>query len=261
MIIEFIIVGIFIFLICWFLSKWKGKEFTIFIVGSILFLGLLIPVYGLPILLVYMIGFIAIKIYEKFKYKRNCEFSTYFGIPGSGKTTIASWLAREELKKEKKGKNRKVWSNVPIKGTYKIEKSDIGKYHLEHGRLILDECGTEFDNRNFKKNFTEEQVKFFKLHRHYDMDINCFSQFWNDIDIKLRNLSTKLYLLKKSAIPFFIVRKEIGKKISINKDTKEIIDEYYFKKLATKWYFAPKVWKMFVTNEKPQLEEKKWEKW
>ena len=93
------------------------------------------------------------------------------------------------------------------------------------------------------------------------MDVNCFSQYWNDIDIKLRNLSTKLYLLKKSAIPFFIVRKEIGKKISINKETKEIIDEYYFKKLATKWYFAPKVWKMFVTDEKPQLEEKNWEKW
>ena len=240
-------------------SKWKGFEFTLVLFFSIFFLGLLVPVYGLSILVIYFIIFFISKIFELKKTKRNCEFSTYFGVPGSGKTTIASWLARNELKK-KKG-NRKVWSNVPIKGTYKLDKEDLGRYNISDGRIILDECGTEFDNRNFKKNFTDEQVKFFKLHRHYGVDINCFSQFWNDIDIKLRNLSTKLYLLKKSVIPFFIVRKEIGKKISINKETKEIIDEYYFKKLATKWYFAPKVWKMFVTDERPELPEKVWETW
>ena len=256
---QYIVFILFILGLGFLFSKWKGFEFTLVLFFSLFFLGLLVPVYGLSILVIYIIIFFIAKIFELKKTKRNCEFATYFGVPGSGKTTIASWLARSELKKKKS--NRKVWSNVPIKDTYKLDKSDIGFYNISNGRLILDECGTEFDNRNFKKNFTEEQVKFFKLHRHYGVDINCFSQFWNDIDIKLRNLSTKLYLLKKSAIPFFIVRKEIGKKISINKETKEIIDEYYFKKLATKWFFAPKVWKMFVTDEKPQLEEKNWEKW
>lgn len=256
---QYIVFILFILGLGFLISKWKGFEFTLVLFFSIFFLGLLIPVYGLSILVIYFIIFIIAKIIEAKKMKRNYEFSTYFGIPGSGKTTVASWLARNELKDKKKKRN--VWSNVPIKGTYKLEKSDIGVYNISNGRLILDECGTEFDNRNFKKNFTEEQVKFFKLHRHYKVDVNCFSQFWNDIDIKLRNLSTKLYLLKKSTIPFFIVRKEIGKKISINKETKEIIDEYYFKKLATKWYFAPKVWKMFVTDERPELPEKVWKFW
>lgn len=256
---QYFVFCLFIYILLWIISKWKGFEFTLVLFFSIFFLGLLVPVYGISILVIYFIIFFIAKIFELKKTKRNCEFSTYFGVPGSGKTTIASWLARNELKKKKS--NRKVWSNVPIKGTYKLDKSDIGFYNISNGRLILDECGTEFDNRNFKKNFTDEQVKFFKLHRHYKVDINCFSQFWNDIDIKLRNLSTKLYLLKKSIIPFFIVRKEIGKKISINKETKEIIDEYYFKKLATKWYFAPKVWKMFVTDERPELPEKVWETW
>ena len=253
---QYIVFILFVLGLGFLFSKWKGFEFTLVLFFSIFFLGLLVPVYGLAILVIYFIIFFIAKIFELKKTKRNCEFSTYFGVPGSGKTTIASWLARND-----KRKNKKVWSNVPIKGTYKLDKEDIGKYMISNGRLILDECGTEFDNRNFKKNFTDEQVKFFKLHRHYKVDINCFSQFWNDIDIKLRNLSTKLYLLKKSAIPFFIVRKEIGKKISINKETKEIIDEYYFKKLATKWYFAPKVWKMFVTDERPELPEKVWETW
>ena len=256
---QYIVFILFVLGLGFLFSKWKGFEFTLVLFFSIFFLGLLVPVYGLSILIVYFIIFFIFKVFEMFKMKRNYEFSTYFGVPGSGKTTIASWLARNELNNKKK--KRKVWSNVPIKGTYKLDKSDIGKYNIYNGRLILDECGVEFDNRNFKKNFTDDQTQFFKFHRKYKVDVVCFSQFWNDIDIKLRNLSTKLYLLKKSSIPFFIVRKEIGKKIGINKDTKQIEDQYYFRKLATKWYFAPKVWKMFVTDERPELPEKVWEKW
>ena len=256
---QYIVFILFVLGLGFLFSKWKGFEFTLVLFFSIFFLGLLIPVYGLSILVIYLIIFFIAKIFELKKTKRNCEFSMYFGVPGSGKTTLASFIARIEFKNKKR--QRKVWSNVPIKGTLKLDKSDIGKYMISNGRLLLDECGTEFDNRNFKSNFTNEQVKFFKLHRHYKVDICCFSQYWNDVDIKLRNLSTKLYLLKKSVIPFFIVRKEIGKKIGINKDTKQIEDEYYFKKVATKWYFAPKVWKMFVTDERPELPEKVWETW
>lgn len=256
---QYIIFILFILGIGFLFSKWKGFEFTLVLFFSLFFLGLLIPVYGLSILVIYFIIFFITKIFEKFKMKRDYEFSMYFGVPGSGKTTLASWLARIEFKKKKN--KRKVWSNVSIKGTLKLDKSDIGKFNIYNGRLLLDEGGTEFNNRNFKKNLDDDQLKWLKLYRHYKMDICIFSQYWNDVDVKLRNLTTKLYLLKKSAIPFFIVRKEIGKKIGINKDTKQIEDQYYFRKLATKWYFAPKVWKMFVTDERPELPEKVWEKW
>ena len=50
----------------------------------------------------------------------------YFGVPGSGKTTVAAYLAKKDLKKK-----RNVYSNVPITGAYKISKEDIGKFLIE----------------------------------------------------------------------------------------------------------------------------------
>ena len=145
---QYFVFCLFIYILLWIISKWKGFEFTLVLFFSIFFLGLLVPVYGISILVIYFIIFFIAKIFELKKTKRNCEFSTYFGVPGSGKTTIASWLARNELKKNKS--NRKVWSNVSIKGTLKLDKSDIGKFNIYNGRLLLDEGGTEFNNRNFK---------------------------------------------------------------------------------------------------------------
>ena len=54
-----------------------------------------------------------------FKIKKKPEYilTIYFGVPGSGKTTMAAYLA----KRFKRGYN--VWSNVPITGTktrYKV---------------------------------------------------------------------------------------------------------------------------------------------
>ena len=93
---QYIIFILFILGLGFLFSKWKGFEFTLVLFFSIFFLGLLIPVYGLSILVIYLIIFFIAKIFELKKTKRNCEFSTYFGVPGSGKTTIASWLARNE---------------------------------------------------------------------------------------------------------------------------------------------------------------------
>lgn len=254
MIISYIILILLFLLINFFLVTFKGKEFTIFIYLSIVFFLITYKINLLIRIITYFLLIFVVKIYSLFKYKRNCEFSTYFGVPGSGKTTVAACLSKGALKKE-----RNVYSNVAIKGTYKIEKSDIGKYKIENGLMILDECGTEFDNRNFKSNFTASQVKWFKKHRHYGVDVVCLSQFWNDIDIKLRNLSTKLYLLKPSIIPFFVCRRTIKKRIGINNETKDIIDEYSFVRFSSYYFFSPSVWKMFNTHEKDELEEKEFE--
>lgn len=104
---QYIIFILFILGIGFLFSKWKGFEFTLVLFFSLFFLGLLIPVYGLSILVIYFIIFFITKIFEKFKMKRDYEFSMYFGVPGSGKTTLASWLARIEFKKKKN--KRKVW--------------------------------------------------------------------------------------------------------------------------------------------------------
>lgn len=62
------------------------------------------------------------------------------GVPGSGKTTLAAYFARR-AKKERAFKGKKVFSNVPIIGTYRVEpKKDFGKYLIEDGMVLVDEA-------------------------------------------------------------------------------------------------------------------------
>ena len=200
-------------------------------------------------------------ISEKMKIrKKKPEYilSIYFGVPGSGKTTMAAYLAKKDLKQ---GKN--VWSNVPITGTNKLDtKLDIGKYDIYDGRVIIDEAGVEYNNRDFK-NFSREQLKFFKYHRHNKLVVDIFSQGYDDMDKKIRTLAQRLYVVKKSLIPYFIVIKRIAKKVDIDKLTKQIIDAYYFLPFpfGRKWIFAPLTWKLFNTYSREKLPEKVWEKW
>lgn len=191
--------------------------------------------------------YIVASILEMFLFKPGNTFDIYFGVPGCGKTTLAAWLARKALKRKKK-----VYCNVDIKGTYQVEKKDIGRYDISDGLLLLDEIGIDYDNRK-KNNMSDEEVKFYKYHRHYNVDIAGFSQDFEDMDKKLRKLATRLFLVKKSAIPFCISRRTIRKKIDINKDTGEIIERYYFVKFSRRFFFAPLVWKMFNSHSREEL--------
>lgn len=199
---------------------------------------------------IYIIAFVL----EMFFFKSGNTFDVYFGVPGSGKTTFAAYLAK---KAQKKGK--KVYSNVDIKGCYAIEKDDIGKYDISNGLLLFDEAGIDYENRRFKE-FGSDAVKFYKKHRHYNLDVVMFSQDL-DMDLKLRKLATRYYLIRKSFFPFFISRKTIGKRIDINKDTGEITDFHYFVKFSRKLIFAPGVWKMFNTHEREELPYKNFKKY
>lgn len=184
------------------------------------------------------------------------SLSIYFGVPGSGKTTFAAWLAKRDMKRK-----IPVWSNVPITGTYRLDaRDDVGKYMIKEGRVIIDEAGIDFNNRNFKS-FTDDQNYFFKYHRHYQTNIDVFSQGYDDMDKKLRLLAQKLYVVKKSLIPFLIYRQQISKRVGINDMTKEICDEYYFVPFGRTYIFSPVLWKMFNTYARKVLPEKKWSVW
>lgn len=181
------------------------------------------------------------------------SLSLYFGVPGAGKSTFAAYLAKKDMKR-----GRPVWSNFGITGAYKCEKTDWGKYLMTDGRLIIDEAGLEFDNR--KMQMTDSEIYFFKYHRHYQLDIDFFSQGL-DVDIKIRKLARHIYLIRPSLLPWFICRKEIGRRVGISDVTKEIIDEYYFVPFGLKLVFAPSVWKLFNTLSRKPLEEKVWDRW
>ena len=124
---------------------------------------------------------------------KKCTIDLYFGVPGAGKTTWAAHLAHDALKRK-----RPVFSNVYIRGAYEYDKSDLGINLIENALVIVDEAGLEFDNR--KMSMTNEEIYFFKYHRHYQNDVVFFSQGL-DVDIKIRKLAQHLYLLVPSLIP------------------------------------------------------------
>lgn len=190
------------------------------------------------------------------RYKVPAVINLYFGVPGSGKTSIAAYIAKKDMKHGKT-----VWSNVPIKGTYKVEKSDIGVYDISYGRLIWDEAGLDYNNRNWKENLTQEQLYFYKLHRHYGCAADFFSQGPSDCDIKIRQLARNMYLINRTFIPGIFTRRTIRKFVGINDTTKDLIDAYEFKRFSLRFFVCWSAWKLFDTTEHKPLPQKEWTKW
>lgn len=189
-----------------------------------------------------------------FRKYDNKILSIYFGIPGSGKSTIAAAISRRCLKH-----GVHVFCNFPVKGTDFIDAASVvGYFDLgSNAKLIVDEASICYNNRNFKS-FPKEAIQWYKLHRHYDCSVDVFSQSYDDMDITLRRLANRLYLVKKSLIPYFVCAIPIRRRVGINDMTKEICDEFYFDSpllriFTTKRYFAPLAWRMFDSWAAPEL--------
>lgn len=169
----------------------------------------------------------------------------YFGVPGCGKTTLATKKARKlnkmiarDKKRVEKGKKRKcpydyVLTNFECKGCYKINFKDIGVYDIQHCAIILDELTIDADNRDFKY-FAKSSVEGFVYHRHYFNDIYYYTQNYQAVDKKIRDLTHTLFFVKKSYLPFFSLftrARRIFRTIDINEHTKEIVNGYRFPNL------------------------------
>lgn len=165
----------------------------------------------------------------------------FFGVPGVGKTSVAVMFAQRELRRIRKGKSpyKHVLTNFECTGCEKINFADIGVYDIQDALIILDELTIDADNRDFK-NFKKSSVEGFVYHRHYMCDILYFTQDYNAVDKKIRNLTQDLYFLRKSMVfPFsnFTRYKRIFRCIDINDLTKEIITGYRF----------PTLWEGFLS--------------
>lgn len=229
--------------------------------------------------------FVICKIYRWLKPKdAPTVLNVYFGVPGSGKTTFAAYLAKKSLKQSRiitwcqshsnrfsewllnsslLKRRQPVYSNVPITGCYALDpKHDVGKYMMLNGKVIIDEAGIEYNNRNFKT-FGSDAIYWYKYHRHYQCSVDVFSQSYEDMDITLRRLAQNYYVVKKSFFPYFIVCKRIKRKVGIDDNTHQIIDKYYFglPVLSSKWVFAPPLWKLFNSFSRKELPEKDWPVW
>lgn len=190
--------------------------------------------------------------------------SLYFGLPGCGKTTLLSALAVKGLRKRSPYKN--VYCNVKlnITGLTYIELSDLGKYNISDGLVLIDEATLQFDSRDYK-NFHKSTLTFFLLHRHYNVDIVLFTQQWDGVDRKIRVITDRVFYVYKGIflghwftryyrVPYGIIipdPKQGGEKLG------EIVQGYakpgLIGRLFGGWMFRPFYYKYFDSWEAPQL--------
>lgn len=127
--------------------------------------------------------------------------SLFFGLPGSGKTTILTSIAfKYAYALNSPYKN--VYHNVKslsVPGTTYIDNSCIGTYDLSNSLILIDEATLFADSRDYK-NFSKSLLEFFLEHRHYKCDIYLFSQQWDGIDRKIRVITDRVYYVSKSVL-------------------------------------------------------------
>lgn len=192
-----------------------------------------------------------------------------FGLPGCGKSTLLTRIAQKELRRIEKGKSKyeHVLTNYYCEGCDRIDFVDLGKYNLTNCLILLDEITLDADNRDYKF-FPQETKLFFVLHRHFNCDIIYFTQQWDSVDKKIRNLTSDLYYVKKSFStvsgfifkPFqaFTVARRIFRTLEINEYTKEIVTGYRFPTRFERWFgrckiicYRPSWYKYFNSWEIP----------
>lgn len=192
------------------------------------------------------------------------EFVQIFAPPGTGKTTLAARITRlfvrNEIMKKAEEENKKVYSNVPIIGAFKFDVKDLGKKEFRNCILIIDEAGSKVGNRNWHSNLDNDQIEFLKKHRHYNVDIYLFSQAYGDVDNKFRELTTKLYMLKKSKIPFMIYATAIRKRMDLING--QIVEFFEWSKKESFRFFNANLWAYFNSYDEgkplPKMEDIRW---
>lgn len=187
----------------------------------------------------------------------------WFGVPGSGKTSVGAWLSKSSMKN-----HYKVLSNVQIKGTYKLEEEDLGKYDMsfndEGCHVIYDEATINgLDGRQFKSFANTTKPLYFSIHRHMNNRVDVFSQGY-DIDKRIRDRTAHngLFYLRRIRLKGFVCYRKIKKVLFINKEDKQMIDGFEFNGLP-RFCYTRSVWNSFDTLDKSlcPTAKKKWELW
>lgn len=125
--------------------------------------------------------------------------------PGEGKSLFMTELVMKELKK-KKGK--KVFTNYPVIFSWKnqvlssfVWKNDYLIEGVEGSMIVLDEAWQYFSSREWKK-FSVEIQQAFATNRHNENDYYLIVQHHARLDIIIREVTSKFYVLRKTKIPF-----------------------------------------------------------
>lgn len=196
--------------------------------------------------------------YLMIRFRNPYKLIMIFGKKGSGKTTLITKLAYKYWKK-----GRPVYSTIDTPFSQFFDVQLIGQHVFpENSVVFIDEVGMIWDNRNYKQ-FRTDVRDYFKLQRHYKNTVYLFSQSF-DVDIKLRNLTDHMYLVK-CYFGFFSVARKIRRNIVLVEATAEgesrIADNLEFTSFLT-WFFdgaiftfIPRWVKYFDSHERADLPE------
>lgn len=198
--------------------------------------------------------------------------SLYFGLPGAGKSTLlASHALMAINKKGKYKKYQNVYVNTPdldISGLIHIENLDLGKYDIRDGLVLIDEATIAYDSRDYK-NHSKDFIQYMLLHRHYNVDIELFSQQWDGVDRKIRIITDRVFYLYKGLItgkwvtkyyriPYGIIIPD-GRKQQNGSNLGEIIQGYckpnIIERIFAHRLWRPKYYKYFDSWDCPTLEQ------
>lgn len=201
--------------------------------------------------------------------------SLIFGLPGSGKSLLASFIAYRAINNKKinfRGfhvstlhqlpdfhEYKTVYTNFPCEGAYQLDFEALGYAYYHDCLMIIDEIQLFADSRNFK-NFGDNLKLFFSLHRKYRIDIIMCTQSLSAVDARLRSLTQSLYYVD-SIGPFIRVR-EIISYFDVNRTIQEGYD--YARGFNTKYFYAPALYKYndtFCKIKDIKLKEVKLKPW
>lgn len=180
-----------------------------------------------------------------------------FGLPRSGKTTLLAAMAIKF-----KDKYQNIYSNVKLDlpwVTY-IKFEWLGRYDIHDGLVLIDEATVFADSRAYKdmaKTFSD----FLMLHGHWRLDILFFAQRYNGVDIKIRNLTVRLYYVRKCLLPWFTSYTPIDYRMVVPASGDrigDIVEGYqqlgFIRRLIfTRYIYRPKYYKYFDSWERPHL--------
>lgn len=194
--------------------------------------------------------------------------SLYFGLPGSGKSTIATALAVREGDRILSGKSRYkyVYCNFPVNhpAVLPLRFDWLGKYDIRDALVVIDEATLYADSRDHKS-FRYQTKEFFLLHRHFKVDIALFCQQWDSVDKKIRVITDSVYYVYKGRLTgkFFTRMYKVPYGIIIpdpKKDSSEKLGEIvqgyckpsFLSRLLSPWFFRPRWYKYFDSFATPE---------
>lgn len=182
----------------------------------------------------------------------------FFGRKRCGKSTLLTRLAVRAL-----AHGQRVYSTIPIEGTYLFDGKQTGFFQFEPNSLVLiDEVGLVFPSREFKS-FKAETRSLFKLQGHYKLTIVICSQSF-DVDKAIRDLCDEIYLVKKW-FKYLSICKRVRRSIVVTKATdyggSTFADQYELTRFPFGrnriYTWLPLYWKKFDSYACPKLPDEK----